>query len=397
MENLNNLFSSSLEKIAYTIFEKIKFGNLRVIFPSKKIINFNGKNSGVCADINLHNFLVIGKFIKKGPIGFAESYMDCDFSTNDLTKLLIFLKMNESTYIDYIKGKLFYKMLRKIYHYFNENTKSKSQKNISYHYDLGNNFYELWLDETMTYSSGLFNTEKDNLLEAQMNKYKKITDSIKSQKHSSLLEIGCGWGSFTTYVAKNLESKITAITNSKKHFEYTSKKVFNESLNEKVNIQFKDYREINEKYDNIISIEMFEAVGIKYWPIYFEKIKKCLNNNGSALIQTITIDDYRASFYQKNPDFIQQYIFPGGVLASKKQLYEITSSLGLELSETVSFGKSYAKTLNMWNNKFQNSWNRISKQGFSMRFKKMWEYYLSYCEAGFLTKTTDVSQFLIKF
>ena len=385
-----------IEKIANNIFSKIEYGNINVVFPSGKKIKFKGKYSGINAYISLKNFSMIIKLLRKGAIGFAESYMDNDFTTDNLKDLLIFAEQNKPSFLKYSKGKLLYKIIYKIAHYFNENTKIKSQKNISHHYDLGNDFYELWLDDSMTYSSGLFLLPSDDLKTSQLNKYKKIVEPMKLNNKSSLLEIGCGWGGFSTYVAKNYGLNVNAITNSKKQFEYTSKKIQKEGLNEKITLEFKDYRDINKKFDNIASIEMFEAVGIKYWPIYFKKIKECLKENGSAAFQIITINENKRKYYQKNPDFIQKYIFPGGVLPSKNQLYLITNSLGLKLDEINSFGKSYANTLNLWNEKFQNCWEQISEQGYNQRFKRMWEYYLSYCEAGFTTKATDVSHFLIK-
>ena len=396
MQKINKFFSHSIEKVAEKIFQKTLYGNLTVSFPSGKINNYKGSEKGIQADLRLKNFSMIVKLIKKGAIGFAESYMDGDFSTNNLKNLLIFCEINKTAYIDRKQEKVLYKLLSKISHYLNENTKSNSKKNISQHYDLGNNFYEMWLDDSMTYSSGLFELPYDNLSKAQINKYKKIIEPMQLNDTTTLLEIGCGWGGFSSYVAKNFGTKIDAITNSKEQYRYTANKICKEGLNEKVNVQFMDYRDISNKYDNISSIEMFEAVGIKYWPVYFKKVKECLKNNGIATLQIITIDENKREFYQRNPDFIQQYIFPGGVLPSKKQLHQITSNVGLKLDELNSFGKSYANTLNLWNNQFQNAWYLIAEQGFSSRFKRMWEYYLSYCEAAFLTKATDVSHFLLK-
>tara|TARA_Y100000590_G_scaffold470003_1_gene661229 strand:+ start:3384 stop:4574 length:1191 start_codon:yes stop_codon:yes gene_type:complete len=395
MINLSNTYLNFIENIFDKIFQKTKIGILKVTFPSKKIKYF-GNNSDINADLIIKNYKFLFKLLTKGSVGFAESYIEGDFETENLTSLLVFARKNESSFINLRKSKYIFKLITKMIHHYNGNTKSKSKRNISYHYDLGNKFYELWLDKTMTYSSALFEYTNDDLAKAQLNKYQKITSPIKLNENSTLLEIGCGWGGFSTYVAKNFGSKINAITNSKKQFEYTSKRIFDEGLNEKVKVKFMDYRDINEKYDNIASIEMFEAVGIKYWPLYFNKIKNTLNNEGIASLQIITIDDKRAESYQKNPDFIQRYIFPGGVLPSKKQLYDLTLNLGINLKELNSFGISYAKTLNLWNKSFQNSWQQISNQGFSNKFKRMWEYYFCYCEAGFITNTTDVSQFIIK-
>ena len=396
MQKINKFFSHSIEKVAEKIFQKTLYGNLTVSFPSGKIKNYKGSEKGIQADLRLKNFSMIVKLIKKGAVGFAESYMDGDFSTYNLKNLLIFAKQNESFYLDRKQGRWFYKLLGQINNYLNQNTKSKSQKNISYHYDLGNKFYELWLDASMNYSSGYFSFPNEDLSKAQLNKYQKIIEPMQLNDRTTLLEIGCGWGGFSSYVAKNFRAKIKAITNSKEQFEYTSRMISNEGLNEKVTVEFKDYRDINEKYDYISSIEMFEAVGQKYWSVFFEKIKNCLNNSGLATFQIITISEDKRELYQKNPDFIQQYIFPGGVLPSKKQIFQTAASLGLKLNEFNSFGNSYANTLSIWNEQFQNTWHLIAKQGYSIRFKRMWEYYFSYCEVGFITKATDVSHFLLK-
>lgn len=396
MQYVNNFFNHSAEKAADRFFKKIKYGNLKVTFPSGKFLHFKGSNQGIEAGIKLNNFLFMGKLLRKGVVGFAESYMNGDFSTTNLKNLLIFAKQNEPSYLYKKQGKLLYRLLSKINNYFNQNTKYKSQKNISYHYDLGNKFYELWLDASMNYSSGYFALPCDDLAKAQLNKYQKIIEPMQLNDRTTLLEIGCGWGGFSSYVAKNFGTKIHAITNSKEQFEYTSRMISNEGLNEKVTVEFKDYRDINGKYDNISSIEMFEAVGEKYWPVFFEKIKNCLNDNGMATLQIITINEDKRELYQKNPDFIQQYIFPGGFLPSKKQIFQITASLGLKLNEFNSFGNSYANTLSIWNQQFQDAWHLIAQQGYSIRFKRMWEYYFSYCEVGFITKATDVSHFLLK-
>ena len=377
MQNNHGFFNKSAEKIANNFFNKIKYGNLKVFFPSGKVKTYYGNTQGVNVDIKLNNFLIVSKLLRKGSIGFAESYMDEDFSTSNLKNLLIFARQNESHYINNKHGKWMYKLLIKINNFFNQNTKQRSKKHISHHYDLGNKFYQLWLDNSMSYSSGFFLLPEDDLSKAQLNKYSKIIEPMKLNDNNTLLDIGCGWGGFSSYVAKNYGTQVKAITNSKNHFEYTSQMISKEGLNEKVKVEFKDYRDIDEKFDYISSIEMFEAVGIKYWPIYFDKIKNCLNCNGMAALQIISIDENKREFYQKNQDFIQRYIFPGGILPSKKQIFQLARSTGLEFNELSSFGDSYANTLNEWNEKFQNAWSLIAKQGFSKRFKRMWEYYLA--------------------
>ena len=388
-------FNKSLKKISNNFFKKIKKGSLIVSYPDNEKILYEGAQKGYEAEIKLYNYKVFSKLLIKGSIGFAESYMEKDFTSENLSKLLLFAYDNQSFFIK--KGLLseILNKYRKVKHRLNENTKSRSKKNISFHYDLGNEFYKLWLDPSMTYSSGIFTNSINDLHIAQKNKYKQIANNLNLNENSNVLEIGCGWGGFSSYIAKEYGSTVNAITISKEQFEFTSKKIFNEGLNEKVNVEMRDYRDIDKKYTNIASIEMFEAVGKKYWKVFFNILKESLSEEGSAALQIITIKDEKAEFYQNNPDFIQQYIFPGGVLPSKKQLKDINFQLGLNINEIQNFSNSYVKTLNIWNNKFQNSWPQIASQGFKDKFKKMWEYYFSYCEVGFIEGTTDVSHFII--
>ena len=389
-------FETTLKRIANSFFSKVAKGTLVVIFPDNEKIFYKGKDKGYLAEIKLLNYKVFFKIINKGPIGFAESYMDGDFTSKNLSNLLLFSYDNEKYLLKNKRTNIILQQYFRFKHFLNENTKNKSKKNISFHYDLGNNFYKLWLDPSMTYSSAIFTDSQKDLYQAQVNKYNQIAKPLKLNENSSLLEIGCGWGGFSSYVAKEFGTQVKAITISREQYEFASKKIFNEGLSEKVSIEMKDYRDIDEKYSNIASIEMFEAVGKKYWESFLNVLKNSLSNNGLASMQIITIKDDNAENYQNNPDFIQQYIFPGGVLPSKKQLMLLSKSVGISWSEAQSFKNSYAKTLNIWNNKFQMVWPNISEQGFSIRFKKMWEYYLSYCEAGFVSGATDVSQFIIK-
>ena len=395
MNIINNYLNLSMRKISENFLYKLKKGKLSVIYPDNYEKKFLGSEIGYEADIKFNNYKIFTKIAKKGAIGLAESYMDGDFETSNLSKLLLFSYDNESYFL-VNKNKSFINFFIKFRHRLNENTKNKSKKNIKYHYDLGNDFYKHWLDQSMTYSSAIFNKKNDDLFEAQINKYNQIAKPMHLNENSSVLEIGCGWGGFSSFVAKNYKSKVKAITISKEQFEFASKHISSEGLNEKVSIEMRDYRDISEKYSNIASIEMFEAVGKKYWKTFIGKLKESLIYNGLASLQVITINEKLVENYQSNPDFIQQYIFPGGELPSKKQLMDVTAEIGLSFSEVQSFKNSYAQTLKIWNTKFQDAWPDIAQQGFSIRFKKMWEYYLSYCEAGFVTGATDVSQFIIK-
>ena len=390
-------FNQSMKKIADNFLIKIKKGELNVTYPTQQKHVFVGEKSGYKADIKFNNYKLFSKLLRKGSTGFAESYMDGDFSTSNLSNLLSFCFNNEYDLLENINNKKILDYYIKFRHFLNQNTKIKSKKNIKFHYDLGNDFYQQWLDQTMTYSSGIFQEKIHDLYDAQINKYDQISKPLNLNENSNLLEIGCGWGGFSTYVAKKYKSKVKAITISKAQFDFASQHILKEGLNEKVSIEMQDYRDISKTYSNIASIEMFEAVGKEYWGTFLETIKRSLVSDGLASLQIITIRDDKAFQYQNNPDFIQQYIFPGGVLPSKKQLKELSKEIGLSFREQLNFKNSYAKTLQMWNNKFQKAWPNIaSQQGFSIRFKKMWEYYLAYCEVGFITGATDVSHFILK-
>ncbi len=386
----------TLERLLKNFLSKIKYGKLEVEFPSGEKTSFSGICHGLNASIQIHNYNFLSYIFKKGSVGFAEAYMKGFYSTKNLTNLLMLSHKNEKYFLNNINSNIFYSSLSKLKHLLKDNSKFQSKKNIKYHYDLGNKFYEKWLDKTMTYSSAIFDTNNTNLPDAQLNKYKKIADSLSLNENSITLEIGCGWGGFSSFIAKNYKCNVDAITISKEQYDYTANKIQKEGLGEKVVVQFKDYREIRKKYSNIASIEMFEAVGKKYWNTYFETIQNSLLDNGKAALQIITINEMRAKDYQNRPDFIQQYIFPGGMLPTKKQLEVTSRDVGLKCLEILSFGHSYAKTLNIWNSQFQNSWNDVARIGFDNQFKRMWEYYFSYCETGFLSSSTDVSHFLIK-
>ncbi len=396
MNFFKNNFDKTLEKVLIKFLSKIKFGNLEVEFPSGEQRIFTGTDGGLSASIKINNFNFLSYIFKRGSVGYAEAYMKGYYSTPNLTNLLMLSHKNEEFFLENINSNIFYLSLSKIKHLLKNNTKLQSKKNIKYHYDLGNKFYEKWLDQSMTYSSAIFDGKNTNLSDAQINKYKKIADSLSLNENSKTLEIGCGWGGFSSYVAKIYKCKIDAITISKEQYDYTASKIQKEGLGEKVAVLFKDYREINNKYSNIASIEMFEAVGKKYWHSYFDTIKNSLSENGKAALQIITINEKRANDYQARPDFIQQYIFPGGMLPTKNQLEVSAKDVGLKCLEVLSFGKSYAKTLNIWNSQFQDSWNEVAKYGFDNKFKRMWEYYFAYCETGFLSSSTDVSHFIVE-
>ena len=380
------------DKIIFTTLKNIKFGCI-------EITNYNGKKI-ILGDINstLKSKLIIKKpgftldIINKGSVGLAESYMRGDFETDNLTNLIEITARNINS-VHKVAGLLDMPLINYIKNILFKNTKKRSKQNISKHYDLGNEFFSLWLDKTLTYSSAIFETEKKDLEEAQINKYKKLSSLVKPQTGDTMLEIGCGWGGYAEFIGKNYDVKLDCITISKKQFEYAKERIFKNGLNEKVNIAMLDYRDIKKKYNSITSIEMIEAVGQNYLKKYFQKIKDGLVYNGRAAIQAITINDNLYDRYKKKEDFIQKYIFPGGFLPSKKNIIKLSAETGLEFEKCNSYGAHYSDTLMIWRDEFIKKWESISEQGFDSNFKRMWNFYLSYCEAGFKSKNIDLIQF----
>ena len=379
------------KKIAFSALKMIKYGKIIVTdYDQSKYIFGNDENLIVFVKINRSDFFK--KIISKGSIGMAEAYMNNEFETDNLSKLIELTAKNIEI-IHKFSGILDLSFINYLKNIFNKNTKSNSKKNISKHYDLGNEFFSLWLDDTLTYSSAIFENDKLDLEKAQINKYKKLTSLIKPKIGDKVLEIGCGWGGFAEFIGKNYDVKLDCITISKKQYDYAKNRIYKIGLNEKINIKMQDYRDVKNKYNSIASIEMIEAVGQDYLKNYFQSIKKYLKDDVKAAIQAITIDDKLFNRYKKKEDFIQKYIFPGGFLPSKNSLVEYAKKTGLEFTQCNSYGVHYSNTLKIWREKFFKSWEHISKQGFDSTFKRMWNFYLSYCEAGFRSKNIDLIQF----
>ena len=367
------------------------YGFIEIIKFDGSILKFGDKEDQLKVKVIIKHPSFTYNLIKSGSIGLAESYMSGYFETNNLSDLIELTAKNikiihkfsgvlDLPAINYFKNKII------------KNTKSRSKENIAKHYDLGNDFFSLWLDETLTYSSAIFENKNQQLSQAQNNKYQKLIDLLKPKDNSNVLEIGCGWGGFAEYLGKNYNVKLDCITISKKQYEFAKERIHKIGLNEKVNIEIKDYRDLKSKYDSIASIEMIEAVGQNYLQSYFNTIKKNLSENGNVAIQSITIDDSLFDRYKNKQDFIQKYIFPGGFLPSKKSLYNYADANGLKLEEYNSYSKHYSDTLIIWRKEFNKKWDIIKNQGFDLTFKKMWEFYLSYCEAGFKSKNIDLIQ-----
>ena len=385
-------FNLLSDKIVFNSLKLIKHGFLEIQNHDSKIYKFGNESEQLRAKIKINKPGLTLQIIKSGSVGLAEAYMRNEFETDNLTNLIEITAKNIKLVYKF-SGIFDLSIINKLKSIFIKNNKSRSQKNISKHYDLGNDFFSLWLDPSLTYSSAIFEKQKDDLFSAQLNKYKKLTELIKPNVGNKILEIGCGWGGFAEYVGKNYDVKLDCITISKEQFEFSKKRIFENGLNEKVNIFLKDYRDVKDKYDSIASIEMIEAVGQNYLVNYFKSIKKNLSENGRAAIQAITIDDSLFDRYKTKEDFIQKYIFPGGFLPSKRKLYDLSSSNGLEIKKYESYGSHYSSTLKIWRDEFLKKWEEISKHGFDNKFKRMWHFYLSYCEAGFKSKNIDLIQF----
>ena len=389
--NLNTIS----DKIVFKSLKFFKHGNIQLINYDNKNYNFGNPKEKLSVKLKINKPGLTYQIIKNGDIGLAEAYMKGDFETDNLTNLIELTAKNiQLTYK--FSGLFDFSIINYIKNIFIKNNKSRSKENISKHYDLGNEFFSLWLDPSLTYSSAIFEKNESNLESAQINKYQKLLSLINPKSGDKILEIGCGWGGFAEFVGKNYDVKMDCITISKKQFDYASKRIFENGLNEKVKIKLKDYRDIKEKYNSIASIEMIEAVGKNYLSNFFNTIKSNLSEKGLAAIQTITIDDDLFERYKTKQDFIRKYIFPGGFLPSKKSLYNLSSSKGLIINSYDSYGFHYSNTLQLWRNEFINKWDQISRQGFDINFKRMWHFYLSYCEAGFKSKNIDLIQFSLQ-
>ena len=383
------------DKIVFKILKDIEYGYLEITKYNGELLKFGNSQSPLKAILKIKKPNFTFNLIKGGSVGFAESYMRDEFETDNLSNLIEITARNIKIIYKF-SGLLDFPIINYLKNKFVKNTRARSKENISKHYDLGNEFFALWLDKTLTYSSAIFDERNKDLSNAQNNKYQKLIDLIKPNNGDKILEIGCGWGGFAEYLGKKYDVKLDCITISKKQFEYAKKRMHECGLNEKVNIEIKDYRDLKEKYNSIASIEMIEAVGQNYLESYFKTIKNNLSNDGRAAIQAITIDDSMFDRYKTKQDFIQKYIFPGGFLPSKGIINKYVSENGLTIKSYDSYADHYSNTLFMWKNEFNKKWDLIKKQGFDSTFKRMWEFYLSYCEAGIKSKNIDLIQFSLQ-
>ncbi|MET0295323.1 MAG: cyclopropane-fatty-acyl-phospholipid synthase family protein [Phenylobacterium sp.] len=367
-------------------------GSLTFELPSGKRLLLKGAHPGPDGRIVVHDFRFMRRVLTAGDVGFAEGYMAGEWDSPDLAAVLEVVCRNGEGLLRLIRGNPLARALGMIGHGMRANTRAGAKKNIHAHYDLGNAFYGQWLDETMTYSSARYAHPGQPLAEAQRNKYRTLAESMGLGPGHHVLEIGCGWGGFAEFAAAEVGAKVTAITISREQLEFARERLFRQGLNERAQVRFVDYRDIEGQFDRVASIEMFEAVGERWWPAYFGKIRQVLAPGGRAGLQIITIRDEAFAAYRRRADFIQKYVFPGGMLPSEARLKTVTKAAGLAWDGVSRFGQHYADTLGEWLQRFDAAWAGIRPLGFDERFRRLWRFYLAYCEAGFRSGNTNVVQ-----
>ena len=378
-------------RLALAIAERLEIGRLTIELAGIRY-RFEGPVAGPSGHLRLHRLRALRRFATGGALGFSEAYLDGDWDSPDLPRLLEVLALNEASISDRYYGRRGFGWIPRALHLLRPNTRRGSQRNIFAHYDLGNGFYRAWLDETMTYSAARFATPDQSLEDAQRHKYASLAQSLRLGPQDHVLEIGCGWGGFAAFAAGEIGARVTAVTISRQQHAYAAERIQKAGLGERVDVQLKDYRDLEGSYSHIASIEMFEAVGERYWPLFFSRVRERLAPCGRAGLQIITIADRYFDGYRRRADFIQRHIFPGGMLPSPSVLHQQIQRAGLELQREVTFGLDYARTLGQWRRRFQQAWPALREQGFDDRFKRLWDYYLAYCEAGFRAGHTDVGQ-----
>jgi cyclopropane-fatty-acyl-phospholipid synthase len=371
--------------------DRLTMGRLIVHLPDGTVRRFGNPSDSREAVLEVRDWRFFRGVLLDGDIGFAEAYMEGYCDSPDLPRLISLLAENQQALGTITHSNVVHNLALKLLHRWRQNTRAGSKRNIRAHYDLGNRFYGLWLDPTMSYSSALFDGETKSLEAAQAAKYERVLTQLGAKQGDTILEIGCGWGGFAEVAARR-GMRVTGITISREQLEYARARLERAGLADRVDLQFRDYRDIEGKYDHIVSIEMIEAVGERYWPDYFAALKRHVAPGGSALVQAIVIADSFFEGYRNRPDFIQTYIFPGGMLLSPQRIAEQCRRAGLKIAELYSFGLDYAHTLETWLGRFDGVADQVATLGFDERFRRMWRFYLAYCAAGFPTRRTDVLQ-----
>ncbi|MBL8377859.1 MAG: class I SAM-dependent methyltransferase [Burkholderiales bacterium] len=381
-------------RAALRLLERLTHGTLILEGPNGFSTRF-GAGEPV-AHLAIRDWQVIGESLSGGDIAFAECYFDGRWTSADPARLVELFCLNRDTMERAVYGSYIGSLAHRVRHWLNRNTRAGSRRNIAAHYDLGNDFYALWLDASMTYSSGLFLPGVQTLAQAQDAKYRRIVERIRPATGAHVLEIGCGWGGFAETLLSTTRARLTGLTLSREQLDYAQARLRTGGLVDRANLRYLDYRDLEGRFDHIVSIEMFEAVGEAYWDDYFACLRKHLAPGGRAVVQTITIDDTLFERYRKGTDFIQQYVFPGGMLPSPAEFHRRAAAAGLQVTDAFAFGRDYARTLRLWREAFMARRREVVAQGFDERFLRLWEFYLAYCEGAFNARSTDVVQFELR-
>ncbi|HSO08196.1 MAG TPA: cyclopropane-fatty-acyl-phospholipid synthase family protein [Pelomicrobium sp.] len=380
-------------RLVSAALSRMRCGSIGLTLPDGRSHTFRGPAAGPHGEIAVADWRCLGLLVRSGDIGFAEGYIRGYWTTPDLTRLIEVAALNMDDIEATLSGKGWMRALYRLRHWLRPNTRRGSRRNIHRHYDLGNDFYGRWLDPSMTYSSAVFDGDLQRSLEdAQRAKYERILARLDPAEGDTILEIGCGWGGFAEYAARTRGCRVHGITVSREQLDYARARIERAGLKDRVQLEFRDYRDLDGEHDHIVSIEMFEAVGERYWPTFFRTLGRSLRRGGRAVVQTITIASHRFEQYRRTPDFIQQYVFPGGMLPSPAVFGAEVRAAGLAVRSVYSFGPDYAETLRRWREAFNAAAADVERLGFDARFQRIWNYYLAYCEAGFRTRNTDVMQ-----
>lgn len=378
------------------VLERLGSGRLDFVLPDGRRFRSEGQGPGPAAEVRVRNPDVFARLIREGDLGFCDAYLDGDWDTPDLQAFMDLVQAPENNGVnDGFPGMGLVRAYERMRHWLRSNSRRQARRNISYHYDLGNEFYRLWLDDTMTYSSAIFRSGQESLEAAQTAKYASMIDQMGARPGDHVLEIGCGWGGFAEYAAGTRGLRVTGLTISKEQHDYARARLHRAGLAERTEIRLQDYRDERGSYDGIASIEMFEAVGEKYWPVYFGALRDRLKPRGNATLQIITVADHRFEAYRRTVDFIQKYIFPGGMLPSPGALRQEIAQAGLRLKGSVEFGDSYSRTLRRWYDTFNGCWPEVQRLGFDERFRRMWNFYLASCAGAFHGGNCDVTQITV--
>ena len=378
-----------------TVFDmakKLQRGRLEFGLPDGRQFRIEGADPGPMARIDIHDPDLFARLIREGDLGFCEAYVEGGWSSPDLMAFMDLMHEGNSAVYDAFPGMSLVRAYERFRFWLQSNSKTQARKNIAHHYDLGNDFYKLWLDDSMTYSAAIYRTGQESLETAQAQKYASMVDQMGSKPGDHVLEIGCGWGGFAEYAAKERGLRVTALTISQAQHDYAVARMQRLGLQDRVEIKLQDYRDETGVYDGVASIEMFEAVGEKYWPVYFDTVRDRLKPGGHATLQIITVQEARFETYRKAVDFIQKYIFPGGMLPSPSVLRREAERAGLIVKGSIEFGKSYSQTLRRWYDSFNARWAEASGLGFDERFRRMWNFYLASCAGTFEGGNCDVTQ-----